>query len=134
MGENVLNEFEIKSLYSLSAELFAVSIFFMVAILKFKMAAIILDESRVFSNFLKSTDLLGNCVKFHTFITLLTINPLSSGLKSFKYMPSLLTHKTMTPFISLGEQKLKDINRLFAYCKGGNFNIHIWAWFGYFIS
>ena len=25
------------------------------------------------------------------------------------------------------------INRLFAYCKGGNFNIHIWAWFGYFI-
>ena len=26
------------------------------------------------------------------------------------------------------------INRLFAYCKGGNFNIHIWAWFGYFIS
>ena len=26
------------------------------------------------------------------------------------------------------------INRLFAYCKGGNFNIHIWAWFGYFSS
>ena len=25
------------------------------------------------------------------------------------------------------------INRLFAYCKGGNFNIHIWALFGYFI-
>ena len=25
------------------------------------------------------------------------------------------------------------INRLFAYYKGGNFNIHIWAWFGYFI-
>ena len=25
------------------------------------------------------------------------------------------------------------INRLFAYCKGGNFNIHIWACFGYFI-
>ena len=25
------------------------------------------------------------------------------------------------------------INRLFPYCKGGNFNIHIWAWFGYFI-
>ena len=25
------------------------------------------------------------------------------------------------------------INRLFAYCKGGNFNIRIWAWFGYFI-
>ena len=24
------------------------------------------------------------------------------------------------------------INRLFAYCKGGNFNIHIWAWFGNF--
>ena len=22
-----------------------------------------------------------------------------------------------------------SINRLFAYCKGGNFNIHIWAWF-----
>ena len=25
------------------------------------------------------------------------------------------------------------INRLFACCKGGNFNVHIWAWFGYFI-
>ena len=25
------------------------------------------------------------------------------------------------------------IHRLFAYCKGGNFNTHIWAWFGYFI-
>ena len=22
---------------------------------------------------------------------------------------------------------------LFGFCKGGNFNIHIWAWFGYFI-
>ena len=26
-----------------------------------------------------------------------------------------------------------DIIWLFAYCKGDNFNIHIWAWFGYFI-
>ena len=26
-----------------------------------------------------------------------------------------------------------DINRLFAYCNGGNFNFHIWARFGYFI-
>ena len=26
-----------------------------------------------------------------------------------------------------------SINRLFAYCEGGNFNIHIWAWFGNFI-
>ena len=25
------------------------------------------------------------------------------------------------------------INRLFAYCKGGNLNIHTWASFGYFI-
>ena len=25
------------------------------------------------------------------------------------------------------------ITRLFAYCKGGNFNIHIWEWFGYLI-
>ena len=25
------------------------------------------------------------------------------------------------------------ITWLFAYSKGGNFNIHIWAWFGYFI-
>ena len=25
------------------------------------------------------------------------------------------------------------ITWLFAHCKGGNFNIHIWAWFGYFI-
>ena len=27
-----------------------------------------------------------------------------------------------------------DINRLFAYCKGGIFYIHIWVWFGYFIK
>ena len=25
------------------------------------------------------------------------------------------------------------VNRLFAYCKAGNFNIHIWVWFGYSI-
>ena len=25
------------------------------------------------------------------------------------------------------------IIELFALCKGGNLNIHIWAWFGYFI-
>ena len=31
-------------------------------------------------------------------------------------------------------EELKGITRLFAYCKGGNFNIHIWALFGYFIS
>ena len=28
---------------------------------------------------------------------------------------------------------VNHITSLFAYCKGGNFNIHIWAWFGYFI-
>ena len=28
---------------------------------------------------------------------------------------------------------IKTILRLFAYYKGDNFNIHIWAWFGYFI-
>ena len=26
-----------------------------------------------------------------------------------------------------------DIMELFALCKSGNFNIHIWAWFGCFI-
>ena len=26
-----------------------------------------------------------------------------------------------------------DITELYALCKGGNFSIHIWAWFGYFI-
>ena len=25
------------------------------------------------------------------------------------------------------------ISWLFPYCKGGNFKIHIWAWFSYFI-
>ena len=25
-----------------------------------------------------------------------------------------------------------DVEKLY-YCKGGNFDIHIWAWFGYFI-
>ena len=24
-----------------------------------------------------------------------------------------------------------SINRTFAFCKGGNFNVHTWAWFGY---
>ena len=34
----------------------------------------------------------------------------------------------------MGHQKIDlGITRLFAYCKGGNFNIHIWEWFGYFI-
>ena len=28
---------------------------------------------------------------------------------------------------------ISSIIELFALCKGGNFNIHIWAWFGYFI-
>ena len=27
-----------------------------------------------------------------------------------------------------------SIIKLLGHCKGGNFNIHIWAWFGYFIS
>ena len=27
----------------------------------------------------------------------------------------------------------QGIIELFAFCKGGNFQIHIWAWFGYFI-
>ena len=43
-----------------------------------------------------------------------------------------------TPRIILLETVLfiiqPDINRLLAYCKGGNFNIHIKAWFSYFIS
>ena len=26
-----------------------------------------------------------------------------------------------------------SIIELFGHCKGDNFNIHIWAWFGYFI-
>ena len=30
-------------------------------------------------------------------------------------------------------RNLGGIIRLFALCKGGNFNIHIWAWFGNFI-
>ena len=31
------------------------------------------------------------------------------------------------------EERFVDINRLFAYCKGGNFIIHIRAWFSVFI-
>ena len=31
------------------------------------------------------------------------------------------------------EEYYLDIDWNFAYCKGGNFIIHIWAWFGYFI-
>ena len=27
----------------------------------------------------------------------------------------------------------EHIIELFALCKSGNFNIHIWVWFGYFI-
>ena len=30
-------------------------------------------------------------------------------------------------------EAVKGINRLFVYCKGGNFNILILAWLGYFI-
>ena len=27
----------------------------------------------------------------------------------------------------MAQPKSRDINKLFAYCKGGNFNIHIWG-------
>ena len=30
-------------------------------------------------------------------------------------------------------KKAANNTRLFAYCKGGNFNINIWEWLGYFI-
>ena len=30
-------------------------------------------------------------------------------------------------------KNMRSITELFALCKGGNFNINIWAWFGYFI-
>ena len=39
---------------------------------------------------------------------------------------------TCTSSVVVSERVI-SINTLFAYCKGGNFNIHIWAWFGYFI-
>ena len=59
-------------------------------------------------------------------------------------LPSLTAHKTSRilnhfvakPVSSLPPSLSSDkqgINRLFAYCKGGNFNIYIRAWFGYFI-
>ena len=37
-------------------------------------------------------------------------------------------------FFELGQYSLKLlIVELFAFCKGGNFDIHIWALFGFFI-
>ena len=35
--------------------------------------------------------------------------------------------------IDTSETTSGGINRLFSYCKGGIFYIHIWAWFSYFI-
>ena len=36
-------------------------------------------------------------------------------------------------FKSMHASVVYSVNRLLAYCKGGNFNIHIWAWVDYFI-
>ena len=44
-----------------------------------------------------------------------------------------LSHKSLTNVIERNViLSLLCIIGLFGYCKGGNFNIHIWAWFGYF--
>ena len=58
-------------------------------------------------------------------------------------MPFILSCVRKQPIIALyfeSENELKfitsrpGINRLFAYCKAGNLNIHIWVLFGYTIS
>ena len=50
------------------------------------------------------------------------------------------SRKVLEYYVSTGildlyyfEPAEQGINRIFSYCKGGNFNIQIWAWFGYFI-
>ena len=41
---------------------------------------------------------------------------------------------TLTHHIFLNDEGRKDPNyKAFGLLKDGNFNIHIWAWFGYFI-
>ena len=49
---------------------------------------------------------------------------------------SQIADQSMAPWgRDTGTQTGKNIRiiELFVLCKGGNFNIHIWAWFGYFI-
>ena len=35
--------------------------------------------------------------------------------------------------LSLESKRKNNIIELISHCKSGNFNVHIWAWFGYFI-
>ena len=55
--------------------------------------------------------------------------------RTLKFSSQSWTELSKTADIDLINLSYTDtiINRLFAYCKGGNFNIHIWAWLGYFI-
>ena len=61
-----------------------------------------------------------------------------SRLQHFKHMNAynnIMPHCLQYRFCQPSKKTLVvvGINRLFAYCKGGNFNIRIWAWFDYFI-
>ena len=58
--------------------------------------------------------------------------------------PRLIVSKQMEEFICIQRVEIDSpkcetfivvlgITWLFAYCKGGNLNTHIWVWFGYFI-
>ena len=49
------------------------------------------------------------------------------------YVVGTITSTSSTASVAKRSILASLINRLFAYCKGGNFNIHIWAWLGYFI-
>ena len=61
-------------------------------------------------------------------------NPLTTGTLSAPSTMScwLLLDKKDSMTYRNG-RRCWGINWLFAYCKGGNYNIHIWALFGYFI-
>ena len=60
----------------------------------------------------------------------------SSIYYSFRsnYNPEICFEKTTIILFSVVRSYNIGIIELFAHCKGGNFNIHIWTWFGFIIS
>ena len=68
----------------------------------------------------------------HTYLLLCTCTCKWFQVFTFKLVLTIVSiadYVWMSPFTT----DTACITWLFAYCKGGNFNIHIWAWFGYFI-
>ena len=88
------------------------------------------DQNRTGNEVLISKGYASACPysRFLRYMSLASLNTESGG---FLYRP-LFRSGAICKLI-YRNKKLSYIIELFALCKGGNFNIHIWAWFGYLI-